>query len=177
MYAAGETPEAIATRENVSVFAVKDAILAVDTYQKRVGHDMVHMRINEAIIDHVDDASRVIREGMVAMQNIVLRNADGSQSIEQVIDYEMRRKHVETFTKLIDIIQPKTPPVAVNVTQNNANISGGGGRSFEERLRSIREKNHLRNDEAVIDAPAEEIDDDEDGDIDDGEYEDDPPED
>lgn len=88
-------------------------------------------------------------------------------------DHETRIKVIDALAKLVDKVRPRGSGVNVNVAQTNNTLNvSAASRSFEERLRNIRDKNGLRTGAAEVVEPEPEPSDDEAEEFDEAEEED-----
>ncbi len=144
------TEEEIAARESISIVKVKDSLLRVADWQFERSSPAVDSKLNEMILSRIPNVGEAIDEALRAMRIA----ADG---VTEEVDHSIRLKAIDTLKSLSELTRPKGGGPTINVNQQNQqlNIVGGQSRSFEERLRSIREKNHLKNEEAVIDVEPE----------------------
>lgn len=137
--------EEIAARQKVTVHRVRDSIAKMAMYLKANSHEIVDARVNELALAKLEKFSGFMDEAMTALKTL----SDGKT---QVRDLEPGFKAMKLLKDLIESIRPKGAGVAVQV---NTQVNGGGGgvgansQSFEERLRKIRERNNLRNDDVA----------------------------
>ena len=109
---------------------------------------MVHLKVNEKVLEALDGVGKVFRTGLSAKKHLPI----GGGKFKAVDDVALQLKTVETIKSLHEVTQPKAPLVQNN-TQFNSNFSNQNashpGTSFESRLRKIREQRGLSNDEGV----------------------------
>lgn len=150
------TIEDIAARENVSVQRVQESIDCVKEYSFRHSNDMVALRVNELFIQKIDRVAKVFDRGLMAKKRVPA----GKGKYVTVADVGMQLKTVETIKSMQEIAQPKAPLVQNN-TQFNNNLNPSGyqpGMSFEARLRQVRERRGLKNEEEAVILDAAEVD-------------------
>lgn len=178
----GQTDEEIASNERVSVLTVRASIQHFLAYQDSVSHEAVDMKANELAIHTLDQLKSVIDDVIVAEKDQTYTAEDGSEKVRQVPDLKMRLTAFDKITKLIQSVRKSENGITVNQNniQNNVNLGGKRGLTMEERIRTLREKNQLKNDATILDAQLldeeddddEEYEDEEDSELEDAEEED-----
>jgi hypothetical protein len=146
------TIEDISGQEGVAQSIVQQSIDRCKEYRYRCSNEMVALRVNEVVIEKLDGVGEVFDRGLTAKKFVPA----GGGKFRNVPDIAMQLKTIETIKSLQEVAQPKAPLVQNN-TQFNNNLNAPGyqpGMSFESRLRSIREKRGLKNEdeEVIVDA-------------------------
>lgn len=128
------------------------------------------MAANEVAIDALSKLSGLIDQLLAATRDKTVVNSEGKEEVIQVADLKTRATVVDKITKLIQSVRKGDGGINIsNISQqNNAVVIAGAGkgRSVEERIRALREKNNLRNDDDAPMIDAEPLDEDEDEDED-----------
>jgi hypothetical protein len=159
----GQSPEEIATKEHSTVLRVNNSIQKVLSYQSSVSHEAVDMAANELAISTIQKMGQLIDDVLNAEKDKTIKDAEGKDQIITVPDLKMRLSVFDKITKLIQSVR-KGDGLNINMNNNQTNVvvaGGGKGRSVEERIRALREKNHLKNEEDsanVVDAEFEDVD-------------------
>lgn len=154
----GHSDEEIGARTGCGVKAVNNSISVVEEYRELTSNDMVDMKIGEVVMKAMDDVPAVFRRGLTA-KRVVRHPGTGRAKTEH--DVGMQLKTVETIKSFQELARPRTPGVMLNQQFNNGaspDHPQGSGMSFESRLRAIREKRGMLNEENVIEVTAEEAD-------------------
>ena len=131
----------------------------VREYRYRFSNEQVALAINERVIETMPRIGEVFSEGLAAKKFLPTRNG----RYKEVPDVAMRLKTVETIKSLQDVAQPRGPLIQNNTQFNQNNVNAPGyqpGMSFEARLRAVRERRGLKNEEDVVILDAAEVDDD-----------------
>lgn len=145
----GHTTEEIAGLEATSTDAIEKSILKVTLYNDAYSHEMVDIGVNELVLARLDLIGDTIDRSLAAKRQV----PDGNGGMIEEWDHDTGLKAIKTMKELVESIRPKGSGVNVNVQQNNLTQNNIGERSFEERLRAIRERNGLSNDDpATIEA-------------------------
>ena len=153
------TIEDIAGQENVSVPIVQRSIDTMKEYRYRHSNEMVALRVNEVVIEKLDSVGEVFDRGLNAKKMVPI----GGGRHKAMPDVAMQLKTVETIKSLQEVAQPKAPLVQNNTQFNNNNVGNPGfqpGMSFESRLRLVREKRGLKNEDEEVILDAAEVNDD-----------------
>ena len=155
----GQTDEEIALAEHTDVLRVRKSIQKVLSYQSSVSHEAVDMAANELAISTLQKMSGLIDDLLAAEKDKTIKREDGTEGVIQVPDLKMRSTVVDKITKLIQSVR-KGDGLTINqnnISQTNAMIIQKRGLTVEERIRAVREKNRLRNDDDnILDAEFEE---------------------
>jgi hypothetical protein len=168
----GASAEEIAEKEHSKVLTVQNSIQKFLTYQSSVSHEAVDMAANELTIQTLQKVGELIDDVLRAEKDKTVTDAEGKMVVVQVPDLKMRMTVFDKITKLIQSVRKGDGGVNISNIgqQNNAVIVAGAGkgRSVEERIRALREKNNLKNDDedededdGVIDAEFEDEEDEE----------------
>lgn len=151
----GQSEDEIAIAEHSDVLKVRRSIQKVLSYQSSVSHEAVDMAANELAIGTIQKMGQLIDDVLQAEKDKTITDADGKESVISVPDLKMRLGVFDKITKLIQSVR-KGDGFSVNVNQNNIqnNVTiNKKGLTVEERIRAVREKNRLKNDdEGIIDA-------------------------
>jgi len=159
----------IATRLNRSLPNVQKSLEKMEVYRALTANEEVNMRYNEIVLENIDAAGKVMRDGLkaVTVTREDYTDAKGkkrSRVISREPDHPTRFKAAELVQKSADRALPKGGGVNVNVQQNNANLNEAApGKSFADRLRQRREAMGLSN--GVVIAARPDSDDDEEDDF------------
>lgn len=141
----GMSPEEIAERTKCSPIAVQESINYVTEYKGYYSNELLQTKIIEVTMEHMEQVGKVWTGGLNAKK----KEKDG----RVVADTTTRLKTVESIRSMVEVVQPKAPGVQLNQQFNNPAGGPGGqfspGMSFESRLRAIREKRGLKNEDAV----------------------------
>ena len=152
----GHSPEEIAERTGCTLRGVESSLRAVEEYRELVSNDAIDMKIGEVVMESISHVPAVFKRGMTATR--MIRNpATGKAKLEP--DIAMQLKTVETMKSFQELARPKVPGVMLNQQFNNGGPAGqaaSAGTSFESRLRAIREKRGLINEQNVIEITDEE---------------------
>jgi hypothetical protein len=153
--------EEIASRWCTSVEEIQLSINKVQEYQHLHSHEAVDIAVNKIILNLINGkgdgpVEQILRDLADAKKMLCSYGPNGEPPILEP-DHESRVKYIDGLIKLIDKVRPKGAAVAVSVSQTNNTLNvSSGSRSFEERLRGIRDKNGLRTGAAeVVDQPDE----------------------
>lgn len=158
----GWTTEQLAARENVKEPVIKASIERYQLYRDSLAIDEQDLHIAEMTSRLMPGAEKVLAGAMKA-ERVVLVSTRGSKTItKKVVDHDTRIKAVETIKSLMETGRPKGGGININTQVNNGRGEGGAplavrGFDFEARLRNIREKKGLVNDEAIPDAEFEDV--------------------
>ena len=145
MARAGVSEDEIAARLNVGLDIVKAGVGAMEAYRQSYSHDIVDMKINEVVINQLDNMQQAFSDGLAAMRLLEETGPNGEPIFQ--IDHNTRIKMIDAISNLIDKVRPKTGAgVAVNILNqnNNQNVAGGAGRSFEARVRTLRDRRGIK---------------------------------
>lgn len=153
----GWTPEQLAGRENVKETVIKDSIARYQLYRDSLAIDEQDLHIAEMTQRLMPGAEKVLVGAMAAKRTVYV-----GKRARQVVDHDTRIKAVETIKSLMETGRPKGGGININTQVNNGHGEGGAplavrGFDFEARLRNIREKKGLVNDEEIPDAEFEDV--------------------
>jgi hypothetical protein len=158
----GHDEDTIATRLKLDVVTVQRSLLKYFKQKFSGSEEMVALRVNSMTLDRLEQVDLLIKEGLSATRAII--DGEGKE-IGREPDLTTRTKMAHLLREWKQAVTPKTPLINQTLNQNNQqnNFNGGTkGLNMEGRLRAIREKNGLRNDEDdssnVIDAEFEDED-------------------
>lgn len=148
----GWTTEQLAVRENVKETVIKDSITKYQLYKDSLGFDEQDLHLAEMNARLMPGAEKALAGAMQAKRTIYT-----GKKARQVIDHDTRIKAVDTWKTIMEMSRPKGGGISINTQVNNGNQGGGAptatrGFDFEARLRNIREKKGLVNDEVIPDA-------------------------
>lgn len=152
----GMPVEEVAKIEGVLPITVQNSIDLMKEWRHRNSNENVALKVNELFISHLDGVSKVFKTGLGAKKQIQIgRTKAGITKFKDVPDVAMQLKTVETIKSLQELAQPKVPLVQTN-QQFNTNVGGGNGNgeyhsgmSFESRIRMLREKRGMKNEEEL----------------------------
>jgi len=144
----------ISQRLHIKTITVQRSLLKWYRRQLAGSSEMVHLRVNEMGLEQIEEVNKLIADGLRATKPIFDEN---NVEIRREPDLAARRQFARDLREWLKDVQPKAPLIAANLTQNNqTNTFNNGstrGLNMEGRLRAIREKHGLRNDdEDVVDA-------------------------
>lgn len=153
----GWTAEQLAARENVKEPVIKDSIMRYQLYRDSLNIDAQDLSIAEMTQRLMPGAEKVLAGAMQAKRTIY-----SGKRARQVVDHDTRIRGVETLKSFMEAVRPKGGGININTQVNNGNQGGGAptatrGFDFEARLRNIREKKGLVNDEVIPDAEFEDV--------------------
>jgi hypothetical protein len=141
---AGVSEEEIAGRLRTDIAKVKSGIAAMEAWKSSLSHDVVDATMNQMVIGRINQMGAALDDALAAERVRV----DMEGNVIQEPDHMTRLDALEKISMLVRDIRPRggDKGVAVNIlNQNsNANIAGAGGRSFEARVRAVREARGLR---------------------------------
>jgi len=153
------TFDEIATRQNMSLVQVGNAIQRMEDHSALNSQDMVDLALNEAVLKSMSGVDKVLAGGMKAViEGSERRGKVGEEKWVKTSrpDHATRIKTLETIKGFVESTRPKGGGVNIALQQNNAGGGGGDirpqGHSFEERLRKIREAKGLTNNDVVVEA-------------------------
>lgn len=157
----GWTTEQLASRENVKETVIKDSIARYQLYRDSLAIDEQDLHIAEMTSRLMPGAEKVLAGAMKA-ERVMIVTKGGKSTTKKVVDHDTRIKAVETVKSFMETVRPKGGGININTQVNNGNQGGGAptatrGFDFEARLRNIREKKGLVNDEVIPDAEFEDV--------------------
>ena len=121
-------------------------------------NEVVDATINHQVIESAGNLGRVLVDAMKATRVIAppVRDANTGKELAPMVtvpDHETRLEAVRQTGTLAAALRAKGGNINVGVVNNPGGNGNGGGvnRSFEQRVRELREKNGLRNDEQRLD--------------------------
>jgi hypothetical protein len=167
----GIDEETIASRLHITTLAVQKSLLKWYKQQMEGSTELVQIRVNEMALANLELVNALIRDGLTATRAI---KNDKDEIIGSEPDFAMRKSMAALLKEWTQAVIPKGPLISQNINQNNQqnNFNSVKGHNMEGRLRAIREKNGLRNDDVddanaddnTIDAEFEDDDNDTEGD-------------
>jgi hypothetical protein len=176
----GHCEEEISAILGCSLIQAQQGIITVNAWMASVGNDILNAKANEEAMIGIEGTGKALQEARQASRVIAPPKYDdeGNMVAEAftVPDHQTRLEAIKVTAQFAKEFRPPANTIinAGNTTNIVGGNGGGGGKSnsFENRVRVIREKHGLHNDETqIIDAIVEEGDED---DIeDDAEYMDD----
>lgn len=147
----GWSDDALATQFKLNPLTVKEARDRYQLYRDSLATDEQDLALAEMVARVMPKSEKVLVDAMKADRHILTK----SGGTKKVADHETRLKAVEMVKGIIETSRPKGGGIQIN-TQVNSNQPGGGVQQgvrsfdFEARLRTIREKKGLKNDEVEI---------------------------
>ena len=148
----GKSDEEIAAAMNLTLADAQRSLLSVYTWIVSNDSAVVDARANEEVLIGLEGTGRALQEAKRATRLIALPVFDDAGNIVReaitVPDHATRLDAVRATADVIEKVRARNKGIAVNVgIQNNLNNSSGEGnrRSFEQRIRDLRERRGLRN--------------------------------
>jgi len=140
---------AIATLMNCTSEEVMAAVTAMEKWKAVNSRDIVEASMNEQVMIAIEPLGRTLVEAQMAKRLVapeVIHPKTGEVLREAVYvpDHATRIAATEAVAKVVESVKDRGPGVQVNVGGNQLHMNGGGGRSFEERLRMQREERGMR---------------------------------
>jgi hypothetical protein len=174
----GKNEEQIAGILDCSIIEAQQGIVTVNTWLASVSNEIVNALANEEVLVGLKGTGKVLNDAKLAERVIsppIYNKEDGRllAPAYTVPDHTMRLEAIKVAAQFAKDFKPPStaPAIALNIgnTVNN-NISDGKAKSFEQRVRELREKRGLHSDEMpIMDAVlVDDDDDDEDEESDDG---------
>lgn len=152
----GWTAEALAGREGVKEHIIKASIEKYQLYRDSLDVTEQDLVLAEMTSRIAPKAEKVLSDAMKAEHTV---NVGRGQKVimKKVADHTTRIKAVETWKSIVETGRPKGGGIQINTQVNNGKDGAGTptstrGFDFEARLRDIRERKGLKNDESVIEA-------------------------
>ena len=153
---AGKSDEEIAALLNCTVLDVRRGVTLLTTWINTVSDEIRNAYANEQIIKGIEGAGKVFQDAQRAERMIappVLDKDSGLvlQEAQFIPDHTTRLDATRAVAEFAERLAPKGKGTNINIgnTINNGN-GNGAGLSFEARVRALREKRGLRNDEDEI---------------------------
>lgn len=165
----GKNEEQIAGILDCSILEAQQGIVTVNTWLASVSNEIVNALANEEVLIGLSGTGKVLNDAKLAERVIsppIYNKEDGKllAPAYTVPDHTMRLEAIKVAAQFAKDFKPPStaPAIALNIgnTVNN-NITDGKAKSFEQRVRELREKRGLHSDETQI-VDAEIIDDDDD---------------
>jgi len=148
----GKSDEEIAAAMNLTLADAQRSLLSVYTWIVSNDSAVVDARANEEVLIGLEGTGRALQEAKRATRLIAPPVFDDAGNIVReaitVPDHATRLDAVRATADVIEKVRARNKGIAVNVgIQNNLNNSSGEGnrRSFEQRIRDLRERRGLRN--------------------------------
>jgi hypothetical protein len=162
---AGSDPSYIAVMMNASVEEVTEGVTAVERWKAANSREIVEAAMNEQAILAIEPVGRTLAAAQSARRLVAAavyhpKTGEVLRDAEYAPDYQTQIAATEAVARIVESVQARGPGVQVNVGGNQLHLNGGGGRSFEERLRMQREKRGMREremDVVTIDGGAAEV--------------------
>ena len=158
--ARGWSDDQLATRFNISIDKVRQAIDRWELYRACHTNEEFDMEVNRMAFGLLPKAQKVMEQGMTAMKTETVHR--GKKVIStRVIDHHTRIKTLDSFKALLEAVRPKGVGVQVNTQINNpsGNTAPTTSRAydFESRLRIARKEKGLTNDEGTQEGDFEDV--------------------
>lgn len=157
----GWTDEQLAVRFNCKPETVKACVDRYELWRANFANDEVDLEVNQMLMRVLPKAEKVLKDGMAATK--VEINTRGKKVIsKRVADHHVRFKAVEMAQSFMEATKPKGIGVQVNTQVNNPGGQQGGpqapqGFDFESRVRQLREKRGLSNNDDFVDGEYEDV--------------------
>lgn len=137
----GATLQEIAKSEGVSQAAVKKSITTMELYRKRNSGIEMDLAIRDLVISSVPQAKQTLDGLLRATELVEVGNKKtGRVRVVEMEDKTTRLEATRIVSGLIIGLQPKSPPVALNVNQTNQMANITQAETYEERLRRLRKQ-------------------------------------
>jgi hypothetical protein len=137
----GETPDAIAKSEGVSVKVVERSIRMVEMHKSLNTQANLNGAVVGMLMSNLPHVDRTFQKLFKAKNYIEQKQPDGSTKLVPIDDTATQGKAIELFGKYVDSMQPKGGGLNLKVSQNNnnqavahSNAQTGG---YEDMLRDI----------------------------------------
>ena len=138
---AGDSIEDIAKQDKVSVETVKSSIRIVDQYRKGSSTTEMDLAIRSMVIKVVPKMQQTLSGLLDAEEMVEVKDSNtGKTKVVKREDKTTRLEALRIGKELIVGLQPKTPPVAVNVNQTNQVANLSAKETNEERLDRLRKQ-------------------------------------
>lgn len=144
---AGADVKALAKAEGVSVDTIQRSINQIETYRKKNTPVEMELAIRDLVISTVPEAKAAIAGLLAATEVVEVKDLrTGKIRYRTVDDKTTRLEAMRLIKDLIIGLQPKGPPVEVNVNQTNqvAQLTEGV-ETNEERMERLRAKIRAQN--------------------------------
>lgn len=148
----GKSPEEISALLGCELLQAQQGVIRLNTWMASVSDELRNARANEQVIKALDGAGQVFLEAQRADRMIVppVLDPDSKLVIQDPVfipDHDTRLAATRALGEFADKFTPKRgASINIGNTQNN-NYAGEGGTSFEARVRAIRERRGMRNDD------------------------------
>jgi hypothetical protein len=159
LYRSGVSTETLAVRYGVKEPAIKSAIERWVLERDSYNIEEQNLELAKMTSRLAPRSEKVLADAMKAEHTV---NVGRGQKVimKKVADHATRIKAVETWKSIQEMARPKGGGITVNTQVNNGKDGAGAptstrGFDFEARLRDIRERKGLKNDESVIEAEFE----------------------
>lgn len=160
LYRGGVSTETLAVRYGVKEPAIKAAIERWVLERDSYNIEEQNLELAKMTSRLSSGAEKVIADAMKAQHTV---NVGRGQKVimKKVADHATRIKAVETWKSIVETGRPKGGGIQINTQVNNGKDGAGTptstrGFDFEARLRDIRERKGLKDDESVIEADFDE---------------------
>lgn len=135
----------IAIRLKIDIAQVKQGYAIAEAWRVSQSHEIVDANMNAMVIDRIDAMGSALDDALAA-ERVRL---DGDGNLIQEPDHHTRLDAMEKISTILRDIRPKGGDKGISVgiiNQNNnaAIVAGNGARSFEARVRKIREERGMR---------------------------------
>ena len=128
----------VAKQNGVSIQSVRTSIRKVQESKIRCSTEMMETSIRDVVVSTMPALRDTIERMLSAKQIIEVPDArTGRRKAIEVDDKTVQLEAVKASISLISAVQPKAPPVAVNVNQNNL-TSLSSAETMEERMSRLR---------------------------------------
>lgn len=136
----------IAKSEGVSVETIRRSVFMVDSYRKRNSAPEMEFAIRDFVISAVPQAKATLNSLLTATELVEMPNIrTGQKTIVKREDKTTRLEALRLTKDLMVGLQPKGPPVEVNVSQTNQVANMSAAETVEERFARLRQQAQKHN--------------------------------
>lgn len=137
---AGMSPELIAKQDSISLVQVRKDIREMEEFEAINSEAQVQTMIRDMLRRALPQTSVTIDKLLTATTVVRIKNKKTGLEEDVIVpDKTVQAEAVRMVTGMVSTLQPKTPMVGVQVTQNTqVNTTVGKSETPEERIRRIR---------------------------------------